>query len=95
MFQQVHGTAMGSPVSVVIANMVMESVKERILTTFDEPPAFWNRYVDDVCCVMTSDWFHHHVNKIEPCIQFILEVDKEGHLPFLDVLMKRRAMVQF
>ena len=47
--------------------------------------------MDDVCCVVMSDWFHHHVNKIEPCIQFTLEVEKEGQLPFLDVLMKRES----
>ena len=66
MFQQVQGTAMGSLVSVVIANMVMESVEERILTTFEKPPVFWKRYVDDVCCVVMSDWlgrFHRHVNR--------------------------------
>ena len=40
-FQQVYGTAMGSPVSVVIANMAMESMEERALTTFDEPPVFF------------------------------------------------------
>ena len=65
-FQQVHGMAMGSPVSVVIANMVMENVEERALTTFDKPPVFWKRYVDNVCCVVMSDWlerFHRHINE--------------------------------
>ena len=33
-YQQIHGTAMGSPVSVVIANLVMEAVEERALETF-------------------------------------------------------------
>ena len=31
MYKQVHGTTMGSPVSVVVANLVMEDVKERAL----------------------------------------------------------------
>jgi hypothetical protein len=30
-YQQVFGTAMGSPVSAVIANLVMEDVKQRTL----------------------------------------------------------------
>ena len=39
-YQQVHGTAMGSPVSVVIANLVMEDVEQRALATFHSPPCF-------------------------------------------------------
>ena len=39
-YQQVHGTALGSPVSVVIANLVMEDVEKRALTTFPPLPAF-------------------------------------------------------
>ena len=37
-YQQVHGTAMGSPVSMVVANLVMEDVEERALATFHPPP---------------------------------------------------------
>ena len=47
-FQQVFGTAMGSPVSAVIANMVMEDVEQRALATSPVKPFFWKRYVDDV-----------------------------------------------
>ena len=32
-YQQVFGTAMGSPVSAVIANMVMEDVEQKALAT--------------------------------------------------------------
>ena len=38
MYQQVHGTAMGSPVSVVVANLVMDDIEERALSTFHPPP---------------------------------------------------------
>ena len=46
-YQQVFGTAMGSPVSAVIANMVMEDVEQRALATSPVKPFFWKRYVDD------------------------------------------------
>ena len=44
-YQQVFGTAMGSPVSAVIANMVMEDVEQRALATSPVKPFFWKRYV--------------------------------------------------
>ena len=37
-FRQTHGTAMGSPVSVVVANLVMENVEERATDSFGQPP---------------------------------------------------------
>lgn len=83
---------MGSPVSVVVANLVMEDVEQRALTTFHAPPRFWRRYVDDTCVALPSqlvDSFHHHLDSIEPSIQFTVEKEVEGRLPFLDILLSR------
>ena len=48
-FQQTFGTAMGSPISVTIANLVMENIEGRALAKAETPPRFWKRYVDDTC----------------------------------------------
>ena len=53
-YQQVFGTAMGSPVSAVIANMVMEDVEQRALATSPVKPFFWKWYVDDVISVVSE-----------------------------------------
>ena len=46
-YKQIFGTAMGSPVSVTVANMVMENVDQRALSSFDYQPLFWKWwYVD-------------------------------------------------
>ena len=75
-YQQVFGTAMGSPVSVTIAYLVMEDVEERALNTYPNPPKFWKRYVD--VCV-------NHLNSIEMTIVFTVETDDDDNtLPFLD-----------
>ena len=44
-YQQVFGTAMGSPVSAVIANLVMEDVEQRALASTPVSPSFWKRFV--------------------------------------------------
>ena len=90
-YQQVFGTAMGSPVSVVVANLVMEDVEERALRDFSTPIRFWKRYVDDICAAVPKsqvDTLLAHINTIEPSIRFTLERENvEGCLPFLDVLL--------
>ena len=92
MFQQTFGTAMGSPVSVTIANLVMEDVEERALATVETTPRFWKCYVDDTCTALPShciNEFLDHLNSVEPSIQFTVEVESNGRLPFLDVLLER------
>ena len=91
-YQQVFGTAMGSPVSVVIANMVMEDVEQRALATSPVKPFFWKRYVDDVIFAVSGNEAERllsHLNSVEPSIQFTLEREKDRHLPFLDLNVSR------
>ena len=54
-YKQVYGTAMGSPVSVVVANLVMEDIESRALSSFSPSPVFWKRYIDDVCCAVKEE----------------------------------------
>ena len=91
-YQQTYGTAMGSPVSVTIANLVMEDVEERALGTTDIPLCFWKPYVDDTCMALLANRLQElvdHLNGVEPSIQFTVEMESEGKLPFLDVLLQR------
>lgn len=79
---------MGSPVSVTVANLIMEDVEERAISMFHPSPTFCQQYVDDTCTAVSSDRVQDllaHLNATEPSIQFMVEVESEGSPPFLDV----------
>ena len=84
---------MGSPVSVTVANLVMEDVKERALSTYHSAPIFWKRYVDDICTALKEDLieeFKEHLNNIKPSIKFTVEKESNGRLAFLDTQIIHR-----
>ena len=65
-YKQLHGTAMGSPVSVVVAEVVMQNIEERALATCRQKIPLWLRYVDDTFTAGHKDEiddFHKHLNK--------------------------------
>jgi hypothetical protein len=94
-YGQTDDVAMGSPLSPVIANFYMEDCEKAALESAPLKPRCWFRYVDDTFVI----WQHrpdklkdflHHLNSIHQSIQFTMETESEGHLPFLDLGIYRR-----
>ena len=97
-YEQVFGTAMGSPVSVVVANLYMEDLEQRALATAPMAirPRLWVRYVDDAYEIAPKDSvekFTNHLNKIDETgsIKFTYEVEADGKLPMLDAMVTRQS----
>ena len=89
-YKQLHGTAMGSPVSVVVSEIVMQNIEKKALATFRQQLPFWLRYVDDTITALPTDdinEFHDHLNKQNTHIQFTKEIEENGAIPFLDCLV--------
>ena len=93
-YQQKFGTAMGSPVSPLIANLFMEDLEQRAIATSHPRirPRLWKRYVDDILAVIPKDAiseFKDHLNSIDPTdnIKFTHEEMVDRHIPFLDALV--------
>ena len=61
-YKQIFGCPMGSPVSAILANLVMEHVEERALITAPPPPKWWYRYVDDSHVCITRE----HLTEFRP-----------------------------
>ena len=48
-YKQIYKVAMGTLVSVNVANLVREDVEDRTLKSFAAHLRFWKRYVDNLC----------------------------------------------
>ena len=91
-FEQVEGAAMGSPVGPIVANLYMEYLEQKALSTAPHPPRFRCRYVDDTFVIhkeASKQGFLQHINSVDPAIKFTVEDNKEdGSIPFLDTIVK-------
>ncbi|XP_077523183.1 uncharacterized protein LOC144134065 [Amblyomma americanum] len=91
-YKQIHGAAMGASICVTVANLTMEEIEGRALAAFTPAPKVFLRYVDDCFCVVKREAlkdFIVQLNSIEPAIQFTVEEEIDGRLPFLDLLVTR------
>ena len=95
-YEQTDGVAMGSPLSPVIANFFMEKFEHHILDTAPLKPKVWFRYMDDTFviwshCKEELNIFLKHINSVNRNIQFTMEMEQDGKLPLLDVLVIREG----
>nr|VZI15597.1 unnamed protein product [Spirometra erinaceieuropaei] len=77
-YEQIKGTPMGSPVSGLDAELVLQEL-ERISFTQNKP-VFWRRYVEDTFVIVKEDMlqhFHSLLNAIFPDIKFTKEEEQE------------------
>nr|VZI02610.1 unnamed protein product [Spirometra erinaceieuropaei] len=73
-YEQVKGTPMGSPVSGLVAEAVLQRLDSLVFR--HHRPKFWARYVDDTFVVIERNRvmeFKEHLNAIFPDIQFTME----------------------
>jgi len=81
---------MGSPLSPVIANFFMEDFEEGVLNQATHKPTCWYRYVDDIFAIWphgkaSLTTFLVHLNSLHKNIQFTMEIEENGRLPFLNI----------
>ena len=93
MYRQKDGVAMGSPIGPTLANIFMGHLESEYFRTYGKPGMYY-RYVDD-CFILfktqeeCNDMFNHF-NNLHKSITFTMEVEENGCLPFLDVMVTRK-----
>ena len=83
---------MGSPLGPVIANIFMVELERNILPTLTDYMLPWKRYVDDTITWINIDCVDlvtEKLNEFHENIKFTHEIEKEGKISFLDVLLIR------
>ena len=86
---------MGSPLSPVVANLFMEKFEKLAIDSYPLKPDMWKRYVDDTNVIWTHNKtdipvFFEHLNKQSKSIKFTMELEENGIIPFLDILISKR-----
>ena len=86
-YKRTHGTAMGSPASMVVANTVMEKIESQVLATSPVNCTAWKRYAHNAVCVVPEDKVKDmltHINLLHDSIQFTCELETGASISFLD-----------
>jgi len=90
-YKQTDGSPMGSSISGTIADIFLQKLEKSIITG-NTKIHLWTRYMDDVLAVIdsdASDEILQLLNSFHPNIQFTIEEEEQGKLPFLDVMIMR------
>lgn len=93
-YVQKSGLAMGSPLSPVAACLYMEALEDSDFFKIMGSDSLWLRYVDDVLVIVpkTTDLEQklRQLNEVNEKVQFTIEKEKDGQIPFLDTCIIRK-----
>lgn len=87
-YRQTYGMPMGSPLSPIIADLVMQDVEEKVSNSLDYPVTFYFRYVDDIILAAPAKNINEILRKFNNYherLKFTIEYENNRCLSFLDL----------
>ena len=91
-YQQKDGVAMGSPLGPVLAGIFMVHLERTLMPKLEKFMKPWKRYVDDTITYIKPESILvviNILNSFHQNIKFTYELEKDGKISFLDVLLIR------
>ena len=91
-YQQCEGVVTGSPLGLVIAGIFMVELEKSLIPNLMEHMSPWKRYVDDTIAVIKLSSIEHVLsilNSFHQNIEFTYELEQNGKINFLDVMLIR------
>jgi len=79
---------MGSPLSPMVADLIMQHLKSSILSDLSYNPIFYYRYVDDIVLSVPSSQLNNLLKKFNSFhqrLRFTMEIERDNRLNFLDL----------
>ena len=92
---QIDGTAMGSPVGPVLANIFMVELKRSLIPTLHNSILLWRRYLDDRFAIVKSDQVEtisSKLNSFHQNISFTYKLEMTNTISFLDVAVAETSV---
>jgi hypothetical protein len=94
LYTQTDGVAMGSPLGPILADIFLGYLEHYVLRDcIRDSTLSYFRFVDDVFATFRSSVdayaFLDKLNSVHKSLHFSIELEKNGHLPFLDIMVSR------
>jgi len=87
-YKQIFGSPMGSPLSPVLADLVMQDLENKAIDKLDFSFPFYYRYVDDILLLTPAekvDSILNTFNNIHDRLKFTVEYEENRSISFLDL----------
>lgn len=84
-YKQIHGTPMGSPLSPIIADLVMQDLETTTLNTLNINTRLYFRFVDDILLCMHEDYVNlvfDKFNEYHDRLKFTIEREENRCISF-------------